>query len=362
MTTPRTIRLAVIAGDGIGPEVVDATLPVLTDAAAAAGTSIAVERFDWGAGRVLRGGEVMPPDGVEVIRRFDAALFGAVGHPDVPDHRSVWELIIALRQGLDLYVNLRPVIAWPGVPSPIRGVEGADFVCVRENSEGEYVGIGGRAHRSSDAETAVEVAIHTRRGIERVARHAFELARRRRGGLTLVTKSNASRFGYVLWDEVVEGLSPEYGDVRVDRVLVDAMAARIVLRPTSLDVMVASNLFGDILSDLGAVVAGGLGMAPSANIRPDGGAPGVYEPVHGSAPDIAGTGRANPVACLLSGALLLEHCGLGEGADRLRAAVRVTLSDAANHTPDLGGEATTRQVADAVRRALEAPDSRSAPR
>jgi tartrate dehydrogenase/decarboxylase/D-malate dehydrogenase len=349
----RSLRLAVIPGDGIGPEVVEATLPILTDIAEDAGASVEVERFDWGAGRALRGGEVMPPDGVDVLRRFDAALFGAVGHPEVPDHRSVWELIIAVRQGLDLYVNLRPVIAWPGVPSPIRGAEGADFVCVRENSEGEYVGIGGRAHRWTAEETAVEVAVHSRRGIERVARYAFELAQRRRGRLTLVTKSNASRFGYVLWDEVVQGLAPEFPGVELEQVLVDAMAARMVLRPSSLDVLVASNLFGDILSDLGAVVAGGLGMAPSANIRPEGGAPGVYEPVHGSAPDIAGTGRANPVACLLSAALLLEHCVGAEAGERLRTAVRTALADAANHTRDLGGQATTQGVAEAVRRALE---------
>ena len=348
------LRVAVVPGDGIGPEVVDAALPALVDAAALHQVSVDTERFDWGADRWLRSGEAMPPDGLDIVRSFDAVLFGAVGRPDVPDHRSVWGLILALRQGLDLYVNLRPVEALPGIPSPIRGADGARMVCVRENTEGEYVGIGGRAHAGTADETAIEVAVHSRKGIERVARYAFEVARRERRPLQAVTKSNASRYGYVLWDEVVGEMGVrDFEDVPLEFVLVDAMAARIVQTPGSLGVVLSSNLFGDILSDLASVIAGGLGMAPSANIRPEGGAPGVFEPVHGTAPDIAGTGRANPVGCLLSAALLLEHSGVPAAAEDVRRAVRTALTDRGCRTPDIGGTGTTGEVAAAVRRALE---------
>jgi len=258
-----------------------------------------------------------------------------------------------LRQQLDLAVNVRPVRSFAGVPTKVRDTDDVDLVIVRENTEGEYVGAGGLAHAGTGEDLGIEVAVHSRRVIERAAHHAFSLAAGRRGQLCLVTKSNAMRYGYPLWDQVVHEVAESYPEVTLETVLVDAMAARMIQDPRSLDVLLASNLFGDILSDLAAVLAGGMGMAPSANIRPDRTAPGVYEPVHGSAPDIAGTGAANPVACLLSGALLLEDLGHREPAEDVRAAVARALEDPANHTPDLGGRATTADLASAVLNRME---------
>ncbi len=348
------IPVAVIPGDGIGPEVVAATVPVLVAAAAREGATLAITEYDWGAERYLRTGAAMPADGPDQVRSARAALFGAVGHPGVPDHELVWGLIIRLRQALDLAVNLRPVRSWPGVSTPLRDAEGTDILIVRENTEGEYTGVGGRVRPGADAEIALEVAVHSRAVIARAARYAFDAARARRGHLALVTKSNAMRHGYTLWDAVVDEVAADYPDVRYERVLVDAMAARLVQRPRSLDVLLASNLFGDILSDLAAVLAGGLGMAPSGNVLP-GQSPGVFESVHGSAPDIAGRGIANPVACLLSGAMLLDHVGLPGAAEAVRTAVGAALADPANHTPDLGGAGTTTTLAGAVLAAL--PDA-----
>lgn len=345
------IRVAVIPGDGIGPEVVTATIPVLLAAAALEGAALAITELDWGAARYLRTGSAMPADAADVAASAGAVLFGAVGHPGVPDHELVWGLIIKLRQELDLAVNLRPVRSWPGVRTPLRDADGTDLLIVRENTEGEYTGIGGRVRPGTGGEIGLEVAVHSRTVIDRVARYAFEAARGRRGALTLVTKSNAMRYGYTLWDAVVDEAAGDYPDVRCERVLVDAMAARLVQRPQSLDVVLASNLFGDILSDLAAVLAGGLGMAPSANILPGHG-PAVFEPVHGSAPDIAGRGIANPVACMLSGAMLLDHVGLPAAAHAVRDAVAAALLDPAVHTPDLGGTGTTAGLAAAVLDAL----------
>jgi tartrate dehydrogenase/decarboxylase/D-malate dehydrogenase len=292
----------------------------------------------------------MPDDAVDTVRAHDAVLFGAVGRPDVPQDVPIWGLILKLRQALDLYVNLRPVTSWPGLDGPLRDGAGVDFVVVRENTEGEYAGVGGRSHAGTPDEVAVEVAVHTRRGIERVARHAFTLARSRRGLVSLVTKSNASRFGYPLWDEVVHEVAAEFPEVELEQVYVDAMAARMIERPRSLDVVLCSNLFGDILSDLGAPLQGGLGMAPSANLHPGGDAPGVFEPVHGSAPDIVGKGIANPCGCILSAALLLREAGETDAAARLEAAVGAAVRR--TRTPDLGGDATTAQLAEAVGEAL----------
>lgn len=352
MTEP--LRVAVVPGDGIGPEVVDVTLPLLERAAALEERRLDVTELDWGSARYLREGAAMPPDAAGVLRRHDAVLFGAVGRPDVPHHVAVWGLILALRQTLDLYVNLRPVTSWPGVDGPLRDGADVDFVVVRENTEGEYCGAGGRTHEGTPDEAAVEVALHSRRGIERVARYAFDLARERRGLVSLATKSNASKYGYVLWDEVVGGVARGYPDVAFETVFVDAMAARMIERPRSLDVLLCGNLFGDILSDLGAPLQGGLGMAPSANLRPAGGAPGIFEPVHGSAPDIAGRGVSNPCGCILSGALLLRDCGLAAAAGALERAVGVAVADERARTPDLGGAGTTRTLADAVADALAA--------
>lgn len=355
MTPPADsrLRVAVVPGDGVGPEVVAETLPLMSAAASLEGVQIELSEFDWGGERYLRTGEAMPTTAVEQVRNFDAVLFGAVGRNDIPADVSVWGLILPLRQALDLYVNLRPVRAWPGIDVPVRDVDGVDFVVVRENSEGEYTGMGGRTHVGTPEEVAVEVAVHSRRGIARVAEYAFFLASKRRNVLTVATKSNASRYGYVLWDEVVAEVGSRYPDVEVEYVFVDALAARMIQRPRSLDVILSSNLFGDILSDLAAPIQAGLGMAPSANIRPDGGVPGVFEPVHGSAPDIAGRGIANPVACILSASLLLEMSGHTRAASALARAVDLALIDPRARTPDIGGSATTAEAASAVRDALE---------
>lgn len=345
------IRVACIPGDGVGPEVIAAALPILRDAAAIEDATLDLVELDWGGERYLRTGSPMPADGAEVVRSCGAVLFGAVGRPDVPDHELVWGLIITLRQQLDLALNLRPVRSWPGVPSVVTSAAGTDVLIVRENTEGEYSGAGGRAHRGLRNETAVEVAVHTRPVIEQAARYAFDAARGRRRRLALVTKSNAMRHAYTLWDEVVEEVAADYPDVEYRKVLVDAMAAQLVQRPRELDVLLCSNLFGDILADLAAVLAGGLGMAPSANVRP-GASPGIFEPVHGSAPDIAGQGVANPVACVLSGSMLLDHVGLAAAGELVRSAVATALSDPAVHTPDLGGSGTTESLSAAIRTAL----------
>jgi tartrate dehydrogenase/decarboxylase/D-malate dehydrogenase len=351
--TDKRVRLSVIPGDGVGPEVVRAAVPVLRAALDVDGTALDVLELDWGGERYLREGAAMPGDAAQIVRGTDAVLFGAVGRPDVPDHELVWGLIIGLRQQLDLAVNIRPVRAFAGVPSPVRGAEGTDLVIVRENTEGEYVGAGGVAHAGTGHDLGLEVAVHSRRVIERAAHHAFGLAAKRSRRMTLVTKSNAMRHGYPLWDRVVREVAEQYPDVELETVLVDAMAARMIQAPTSLDVLLAGNLFGDILSDLAAVLAGGMGMAPSGNVLPGGDVPGVYEPVHGSAPDIAGKGVANPTACLLSGAMLLEDLGHATAAGRLRAALGAALADPAHHTPDLGGAATTEDLASAVLEEME---------
>jgi tartrate dehydrogenase/decarboxylase/D-malate dehydrogenase len=304
---------------------------------------------------MLRTGRAMPADGADVLRDCDGVLFGAVGRPDLPDDELIWGLIIGLRQALDLAVNVRPVRSWQGVTTAVRTEEPIDFVVVRENTEGEYTGVGGRALGN---DLGIEVAVHSRPAIERTARYAFDLARQRRGRVCLVTKSNAMRYGYPLWDEVAESVRPDYPDVEFERVLVDAMAARMVQRPGGLDVLLCGNLFGDILSDLAAGLIGGMGLAPSANVLPGHG-PGLFEPVHGSAPDIAGKGIANPVACLLSAALLLDHTGVDGAGDRIRSAVDTTLRDRATHTPDLGGTATTTDLSTAVLTRIE--DSTASP-
>jgi tartrate dehydrogenase/decarboxylase/D-malate dehydrogenase len=260
---------------------------------------------------------------------------------------TLWGLLLQLRQGLDLWANLRPARLLPGVPSPLSGDAKVDMLFVRENTEGEYSGVGGRAHRGLDLEVGIETSVFTRAGVRRVVSYAFELAEARRGILTSATKSNASRYGYVLWDEVAEEVAAEHPDVRYERVLVDALAARMVSNPGSLDVVVASNLFGDILTDLAAAIQGGMGMAASASVAPGSGTPGIYEPVHGSAPDIAGQGIANPLGAIWSAALMLEQLGEDEASKRVLAAVEQVCRDGPR-TRDLGGDATTREVGDAV--------------
>jgi tartrate dehydrogenase/decarboxylase/D-malate dehydrogenase len=338
-----TKRIAVIAGDGAGPEVIAEALKVVN----ALGLDVEWNDLPWGTGHYHATGAMMPPDGVDVARAHDAILLGAVGHPSVPDHVTLWGLLLALRQGLDLWANLRPARLLDGVPSALDGRPEVDMLFVRENTEGEYSGVGGRAHQGLPLEVGIETSVFTRAGVRRVVKHAFELAERRRKILTSATKSNASRYGYVLWDEVASEVAAEHPDVRYERVLVDALAARMVSNPASLDVVVASNLFGDILTDLAAVLQGGMGMAASASVAPGSGTPGMFEPVHGSAPDIAGQGIANPLGAIWSAALMLDHLGEGDASARVMRAVETCCRDNVL-TRDVGGTASTSEVGDAV--------------
>jgi tartrate dehydrogenase/decarboxylase/D-malate dehydrogenase len=315
----------------------------------ALGLSLVWTELAWGSAYYREHGAMMPADALDVLRGHDAVLLGAMGDPSVPDDVSLWGSILRLRQGLDLWANVRPARLLPGVPCPLAGRSPADvdMLFVRENTEGEYAGVGGRAHRGLPGEVALETAVFTRAGVERVVRHALELAASRRGLLTSATKSNASRFGYVLWDEVVAEVAAGFRDIRVERVLVDALAARMVRDPASVDVVVASNLFADILTDLAAALQGGMGMAASANLAPGDGGPGLFEPVHGSAPDIAGQGVANPVGALWSASLMLDHLGETAAAAALLGAVEAVCR-AGPRTRDIGGTASTREVGDAV--------------
>jgi tartrate dehydrogenase/decarboxylase/D-malate dehydrogenase len=350
----REYRLAVIGGDGIGPEVIEAGLEVLaTLGRAHPSLSFVLTRHDWNSERRLRTGRYFPEGALLELRSFDAILFGAVGSRDVPDHESLWGLRLPIVQGFDQYANVRPARVLPGVRSPLSGGAAIDWVIVRENSEGEYAGHGGRAHRGLPIEVGTETAVFTRAGVERIHRFAFELARKRpRKRLTLVTKSNALRFGMVLWDEVFHEVAADYPDVAVDRELVDAATARMVKRPESLDVLVATNLHADILSDLAAALSGSLGVAPTANLNPERVFPSLFEPIHGSALDIAGRGIANPIGTFWTIVLMLEHLGEMEASAALmRAIERVTSTGL--HTPDLGGTATTLAVTRAVCEAID---------
>jgi tartrate dehydrogenase/decarboxylase/D-malate dehydrogenase len=353
----KSYRIAAIGGDGIGPEVIAAGLEVLNACARREGSfGLNVTEFDWGSERYRRTGALMPEDGVATLRGFDAIYFGAVGAPDVPDHVTLWGLRLAICQGLDQYANLRPIRILPGIEGPLRGVtaKDLDWAIVRENSEGEYAGQGGRSHRGLPEEIATEVSIFTRTGVKRIMRFAFALAQSRpRKLLTVVTKSNAQRHGMVLWDEIAAEVATEFPDVETDKMLVDAMTMRMTLRPQTLDTIVATNLHADILSDLAAALAGSLGIAPTANLNPERNFPSMFEPIHGSAFDIAGKGIANPIGTFWTGAMLLEHLGEASAAARLMRAVERVTSDEALHTPDLGGRATTRQLTDGVIAAIE---------
>jgi tartrate dehydrogenase/decarboxylase/D-malate dehydrogenase len=344
-------RVAVIAGDGVGREVIPAGMRVL-DAVASRDGSFALdwEELSWGSSYYRRNGRMMPEDGLQILHGCDAIYLGAVGWPDVPDHVTLWGLLLPIRQRFNLYVNLRPVRLFPGVRSPLRdkGPDDIDMLCVRENTEGEYAGAGGRVHLGFGHEVAVQADIFTRTGVEQVVRYAFEQARGRRKHLTSVTKSNASPYAFVFWDEVVAEVARDFPDVQMERILVDAAAAAFITRPESFDVVVASNLFGDILTDLGAVIQGSMGLAASANINPQGGYPGMFEPVHGSAPDIAGTGKANPLAIFGSVAMMLRYgFGREQEAARIESAIDRALEDGLR-TPDLHGNATTEAATRAV--------------
>ncbi|QTF91892.1 tartrate dehydrogenase [Halomonas sp. BM-2019] len=345
----RSHRVAVIPGDGIGLEVIEAGKKVLEALSKKSGDfQFEFEDFDWSSRRYLEKGEYIPEGGLEKLSKFDAIYFGAVGSQDVPDHVSLWELRLAICQGFDQYANVRPARVLPGVNSRLKGADEIDWVIVRENSEGEYSGNGGRVHQGLPDEVGTEVSVFTRKGIERIHRFAFELAQSRpRKKLTLVTKSNAQRHGMVLWDEVFFEVAKDFPDVDIDRELVDAVTTRMVLKPETMDVIVATNLHADILSDLAAALSGSLGIAPTANLNPEGNFPSMFEPIHGSAFDIAGKGIANPVGSFWTAAMLLEHLGENIAAERLMAAIeRLTASGL--QTKDLGGTATTEGVTQAI--------------
>jgi tartrate dehydrogenase/decarboxylase/D-malate dehydrogenase len=351
----RSYAIAAIPADGIGPEVISAGIAVLEALQKRLGdVAFHFETFDWGSDYYKKHGAMMPADGLEQLKRFDAIYFGAVGAPDVPDHITLWGLRLPICQGFDQYANVRPTKILPGITSPLRDVgEGdLDWVIVRENSEGEYAGAGGRVHRGLPEEVGTEVTIFTRVGVTRIMRYAFELARSRpRKLLTVVTKSNAQRHAMVMWDEIAAEVAAEFPDVTWDKILVDAMTARMTLKPQSLDTIVATNLHADILSDLAGALAGSLGVAPTANIDPQRRFPSMFEPIHGSAFDITGKGIANPVAAFWTASQMLEHLGETDASKRLMRAVE-QVTRAGILTPDVGGTATTSSVTEAVIEAI----------
>lgn len=346
-------QIAVIAGDGIGPEVIAAGRQVL-DATAHLYPDVALEytSFPWGTSYYHEHGSYMPPDGLEQLRRFDAIYFGAVGAPDVPDHISLWQLLIPLRRGFDQYVNLRPVRLLAGVPGPLAHPGAIDVTVVRENTEGEYSDVGGRIFSGTPREMAIQESVFTRHGVERVVRYAFELARTRRQRVTGATKSNGIRVTMPFFDEVFFEVAKRYPDVEASVMHADALAAALVLRPATFDVIVGSNLLGDILSEITAAITGAIGIAPSANLDPERRYPSLFEPIHGSAPDIVGRGIANPIGAIWAGALMLAHVGHTAAAGQIVAAIEATTA-AGTLTPDLGGRATTAEVTAAIIARLE---------
>jgi tartrate dehydrogenase/decarboxylase/D-malate dehydrogenase len=346
-----THRIAVIAGDGIGKEVIPAGIAALEKAARAAGVPLEFTDLPWGCDYYTRHGRMMDEDGFERLARFDAIYLGAIGDPKVPDHVAVWDLLLPLRQRFQQYVNLRPMRLLPGLTSPLanRGAADIDMVCVRENSEGEYSGLGGRVHVGTRHEVAEQTGVFTRTGIERILRYGFEVASKRpRKLIASATKSNALRHSMVFWDEVAEGVRKDYPAVEYRKYHVDAIAARMVTHPGSLDVIVCSNLFGDILTDIGSAISGSLGIAPGANINPERQYPSMFEPIHGSAPDIAGKGIANPIGAIWAGAMMLDHLGHRDLHDRVLAAIERVIASGRNRTPDLGGQSKTKDLASAI--------------
>ena len=348
----RTYKIAAIPGDGIGGEVITAGITVLDALAKRRGSfAFDIQRFPWGADYYLEHGQMMAEDGLETLKPFDAIYFGSAGDPRIPDHITLWQLRLAICQGFGQYANVRPTRVLEGVRSPLAGVGPGDFdwVIVRENTEGEYAGVGGRAHKGFDNDLAMDVSVFTRTGVERIHRFSFELARSRpRKLLTMVTKSNAQRHGMVMWDDIFSQVAADYPDVTTDRMLVDAMTTRMVLDPGSLDVIVATNLHADILSDLAAALSGSMGIAPTANLRPEGDFPSMFEPIHGSAFDIMGKGIANPIGAFWSASMMLEHLGEADAADSLMVAIERVTAGGEMMSQDLGGTATTNEVTAAV--------------
>jgi tartrate dehydrogenase/decarboxylase/D-malate dehydrogenase len=352
MVIMKKLSIALLPGDGIGQEVVPAARRVLEKAAAGSEIRFSFEEFDWGADHYFRTGQMMPLDALDRLRQHDAILLGAVGHPDIPDHTTLNGMLLPIRRAFDLYVNERPAYLYQGVESPLKnyGPGQIDLVVVRENTEGEYANIGGYLYHHQPEEVAVQTSVFTRHGCERIIRYAFELARRRnrQRKVASITKSNAQGYSMVLWDRVFREVALEFPDIETESLLVDAAAMNFVRRPASFDVVVASNLFGDILSDLSAIITGSIGLAPSANLDPRRLAPSLFEPVHGSAPDIAGKGLANPLATVLAAAMMMDHLGESAVASALENAVRQVLASGTGLTADLGGQATTNDTVEAL--------------
>jgi len=350
----KSFKVAVIAGDGIGKEVVPEGIRVVDAAGARFGFRCEWTPFDWSCERYVATGKMMPDDGLAQLRRFDAIFLGAVGHPNVPDHISLWGLLIPIRRAFQQYVNLRPVKLFEGIESPLKNWKPGEieFVIVRENCEGEYSNVGGRMYEGTPGELAVQQAIFTRLGVTRIIRYAFELARTRKKRLTSATKSNGIIFTMPFWDEIFREVSKDFPDVKTDQYHIDILTAHFVRHPDWFDVVVGSNLFGDILSDLGPAVVGSIGIAPSANLNPEKEFPSMFEPVHGSAPDIAGKGIANPIGQIWSGAMMLRHFGESEAADAIEGAIAKVLASGRVRTADIGGTATTKELGGAVEAAV----------
>ncbi len=346
----KTLNIAVIPGDGIGKEVVPEGIRVLDAVGRHFGFQFRWQKYDWGCEAYIKTGQMMPADGLEQLREFDSIFLGAVGHPSVPDHISLWGLLIPIRRGFRQYVNLRPVRLFQGIESPLKNWQTGqiDFSVVRENNEGEYSNIGGRLYEGTSDEMAVQQTIFTRRGVERILRYAFELARKSKKHLTSATKSNGIIYTMPFWDQCFRELATQYPDVRTDQFHIDILTAHFVRHPDWFDVVVGSNLFGDILSDLGPAVVGSIGLAPSANLNPEREFPSMFEPVHGSAPDIAGKGIANPIGQIWSGAMMLRHLGFSDAADAVESAIAKVLAASQVRTPDIGGKSTTEEVGEAI--------------
>lgn len=352
----KSYTIAAIPGDGIGGEVIEAGLEVLqTLQEKDGGFSLTINSYDWGSDYYREHGLMMPEDGRDQIKDVDAIYFGSAGDPDIPDHITLWGLRLNICQPFDQYANVRPARLLPGIESPLKGVtaDDLDWVIVRENSEGEYSGSGGRVHRNLPEEVGMDVAVFTRAGVERIQRFALDLARTRPAKhLTLVTKSNAQRHGMVMWDDVFDLVKGDYPDVTTDKMLVDAMTTRMVLDPNSIDTVVATNLHADVLSDLAAALTGSLGIAPTANLNPERHYPSMFEPIHGSAFDLMGKGISNPIGTFWSAVMMLEHLGEPDAAKRLMAAIERVTEAGDILTQDLGGNATTREVTDAICNAI----------
>jgi tartrate dehydrogenase/decarboxylase/D-malate dehydrogenase len=348
----KTFTIAVIAGDGVGGEVIPQGKRVLEKIAKKHSVSLAFQDFDWGSEHYFRWGRMMPEGAVDLLQQCDAIFLGAVGHPEIPDHTTLNGLLLPIRRAFDQYANVRPAYLYPGVQSPLSRPKGGeiDFVVVRENTEGEYAQVGGFVYHYQPDEVAIQTSVFTRRGVERIVRFAFELAvkRNKKKRVTSVTKSNAQGYSMVLWDRVFDEIAGKFPDVQTESLLVDAAAMNFIRRPESFDVVVGSNLFCDILSDISAILIGSMGLAASANLDPTRRFPSMFEPVHGSAPDIAGKGIVNPLAQILSGAMMIDHLGMHEAAAQIEAAVAAVLADGKVRTPDLGGTSSTEEVTTAV--------------